>query len=114
MEAQERRRQTRVDVRIPLRFRPLDNMHVPEQKAESENVSQLGVYFTTDFPLKVGAMVVLWMTMPAQVTEKAACDVRCLARVVHVEPTGRLVRKVGVGLRIEQYAAAARAERWAS
>jgi hypothetical protein len=40
--------------------------------------------------------------------------VRCLARVVHVEPTGRLVRKVGVGLRIEQYAAAARAERWAS
>ena len=114
MDAQERRRETRVDVHIPLRFRPLENTNVPEQKAETENVSQLGVYFTTDVPLRVGAMLVLWMTMPTQVTEKEPRDVRCLARVVHVEPTGRLVRKVGVGLRIEQYAAAAKTERWAS
>ncbi|MGB6431838.1 MAG: hypothetical protein WBF06_14730, partial [Candidatus Acidiferrales bacterium] len=86
MDAQERRRETRVDVRIPLRFRPIASPHVPEQKADSENVSPLGVYFTTDYPLKVGVVIVLWMTMPAQVTASVARDVRCLARVVHVEP----------------------------
>jgi hypothetical protein len=114
MDGRDRRRETRVDVRVPLRFRPVANLNVPEQKAESENVSPLGVYFTTDFPLTVGAVLVLWMTMPAQVTEGDARDVRCLARVMHVEPTGRLVRKVGVGLRIDEMAAAARVERWAS
>lgn len=114
MDANERRRETRVDVRVPLRFRPVANPNVPEQKAESVNVSSRGMYFTTDFPMKVGAELVLWMTMPAQVTASGARDVRCVARVVHVEPTGRLVRKVGVGLRIESVAAAARIERWAS
>jgi PilZ domain len=114
MDAHERRRETRVDVRIPLRFRPMANLNVPEQKAESVNVSPLGVYFTTDFPLAVGARLVLWMTMPPQVTAGESRDVRCVARVVHVEPTGRLVRKVGVGLRIESFASAARVERWAS
>ena len=114
MDGRDRRRETRVDVRVPLRFRPVANLNVPEQKAESENVSPLGVYFTTDFPLTVGAVLVLWMTMPAQVTEGDARDVRCLARVMHVEPTGRLVRKVGVGLRIDEMAAAVRVERWAS
>jgi hypothetical protein len=115
MDAHERRRETRVDVRMPLRFRPLANLNVPEQKAESENVSPLGVYLTTDFPLTVGALVVLWMTMPTQMTASGESrDVRCVARVMHAEPTGRLVRKVGVGLRIESFASAARAERWAS
>lgn len=114
MGAEERRNGTRVDVRIPVRFRPISNPYVTEQRAESVNISRLGVYFTTDFPLKVGAMLVLWMTMPSEVTEQEAREVRCLARVVHVEPTGRLTRKVGAGLLIEQLAAVARAERWAS
>ena len=114
MDAQERRRETRVDVRVPLRFRPMSNPNVPEQKAESENVSPLGVYFTTDFPLTVGTVLVLWMTMPAQMTASEAREVRCLARVMHIESTGRLIRKLGVGLRIEDTAAAARTERWAS
>jgi Tfp pilus assembly protein PilZ len=114
MDEQERRRETRVDVRVPLRFRPISNPYVPEQSAETENVSQLGIYFTTDFPLAVGATLVLWLTMPSQVTGAEPREVRCIARVVHVQPTGRLVRHNGVGLRIEQFASAARAERWAS
>jgi hypothetical protein len=114
LDAHERRRQTRVDARIALRFRPVENLNVPEQKGESENISPLGVYFTTDFPLAVGSVLVMWMTMPAGVTASDARDVRCLARVMHAAPTGRLIRKIGVGVRIESFAAAARAERWAS
>jgi hypothetical protein len=114
MNANERRRETRVDARMPLRFRPVANLNAPEQKGESENISPLGVYFTTDFPLTVGSVLVMWMTMPAGVTAGDARDVRCLARVMHAAPTGRLIRKVGVGVRIESFATAARAERWAS
>jgi PilZ domain-containing protein len=114
MEGRDRRRETRIDMQIPLRFRPLGNSIAPEQKAESTNVSPLGLYFTTDFPLTVGSLIVVWMKLPAALTAGEPRDVRCVGRVVHVEPTGRLVRQVGVGLRIEQSEYGANVVRWAS
>ncbi|MGD0842300.1 MAG: PilZ domain-containing protein [Candidatus Acidiferrales bacterium] len=114
MQAQNRRRETRTELRIPLRFRPLGSLDMPEQQAESENVSQFGVYFTTDFPLTVGCVLVLWMKLPAKLLKGEPREARCIARVVRAEPTGRLVRQLGVGLRIEQCEFGARAERWVS
>ena len=114
MDGKERRSEVRLDVRIPVRFRPVLNPYVPEQRAESVNISPLGVYLTTDFPLKVGSMLVLWMTIPSEATAKRARDVRCVARVMHVEPTGRLVRKLGAGLLLEHVATVSVGERWAS
>jgi len=39
----ERRSETRVNVRIPLRYKLIGNESAGEQMAESENVSQRGV-----------------------------------------------------------------------
>lgn len=114
MHAQDRRREMRVEMRNRLRFGPLDDPNVAEQQAESENVSQLGAYFTTDFPLKVGCVLVVWMTMPSRLLTGAAREARCLARVVRAEPTGRRTRQLGIGLRIEQCEFGVRAERWVS
>jgi len=103
-----------MEMRIPMRFRPLEDPNVAEQRAESENVSQFGVYFKTDFPLKVGCVLVVWMNMPTKLLTGEAREARCVARVVRAEPTGRRNRQLGVGLRIEQCEFGARAERWVS
>ena len=111
---QERRLAHRVTLRIPLRFRPLPNPTTMEQKAESVNISEKGVYFATDFPLKVGTSLELFLNMPQEITGKSPTAVRCTARVVHVQPKIFAGNKSGVGVHIEQYEAVSTAERWAS
>ena len=45
MTSRERRIDTRVNVRVPLQFRALNNPGATEQTAQSENISQRGLYF---------------------------------------------------------------------
>ena len=112
MSPRERRIDTRVNIRVPLRFRVLDNPGLAEQTAESENISQRGIYFATNCPLKVGTPVEVSLKMPRELGVQAPSDVKCVARVVHVQPNSFLGGKAGIGLLIEQYQArtAAKAE----
>jgi hypothetical protein len=115
MSSNERRIDTRVNVRVPLRFRVLGSLDSVEQNAESENISQRGMYFTTSFPLKVGMPLEVSLRMPQELAGKSSSDVKCLARVVHVHANSLLGGKAGVGLHIERYEARASArERWTS
>ena len=115
MSSSERRLDTRVNIRVPLRFRVLNNPGATEQLAESENISQRGVYFSTEVPLKVGTPVEVSLRMPQELAGKVSSDVRCVARVVHVHPTSVAGGKLGIGLHIERYEAKASVrERWAS
>ena len=113
MSSSERRIDTRVNIRVPLRFRALNNPGSTEQTAESENISQRGLYFMTNVPLKVGTPVEVSLRMPQELAVKSSSDVKCVARVVHVRPSGG--GKAGIGLHIERYEAKASVrERWAS
>ena len=115
MSSSERRIDTRVNVRVPLRFRALNLANAPEQIAESENISQRGVYFETTVPLKVGTPLELSLRMPQELTGKTSADVRCMARVVHVRQSLQAGGKSGIGLHIERYEAKVSAgERWPS
>jgi hypothetical protein len=115
MSSIERRIDTRVNVRVPLRFRMLDSSDSAEQTAESENISQRGMYFTTSFPLKVGMPLEVSLRMPQELAGNAPNDVKCMARVVHVHANSLLGGKAGVGLHIERYEARASAgDPWAS
>lgn len=113
MTTKERRLVPRHNLRVPLRFRTITKPASPEQKAESLNISKRGVYFATDFPLKVGTPVELFLKMPMEVTGKAPTDLRCTARVVHLE-RNKFVGKTGIGVHIEQLEAQVGVERWAS
>ena len=64
MSSSERRIDPRVNIRVPLRFRALNNPGSTEQTAESENISQRGMYFMTHVPLKVGTPVEVSLRMP--------------------------------------------------
>lgn len=103
----------RFNLRIPLRFRPLSNPATPEQEGESLNLSRSGVYFATDFPLKVGMPVELFLKMPRELTGLAATEVRCIAQVVHIQHRAFLDNKLGVGVHIERYEPVPTAERQA-
>lgn len=109
----ERRSETRVNVRIPLRYKLIGNESAGEQMAESENVSQRGVFMWTAYPLEIGTQVELKLRMPIEISGNAASEVHCTARVVRIDESdsGGLV---GVGLRIERYHATAERERWAN
>ncbi len=113
MSSSERRIDTRVNICVPLRFRVLNSPESTEETAESENISQRGMYFLTTVPLKVGTPVEVSLRMPQELAGKMSSDVKCVARVVHVRPSAG--GKAGIGLHVERYEAKASVrERWAS
>lgn len=109
MTLSERRHDPRVNVCVPLRFRALNNPGATEQIAESENISQRGLYFLTNVPMKIGTPVEVSLRMPQAISGKVATDVRCVARVVHVRPNSPAASRFGIGLHIERYEARASA-----
>ncbi len=111
MSTTKQRLARRFNLKIPLRFRPLSNPATSEQQGESLNLSQNGVYFATDFPLKVGMPVELFLNMPRELTGLPAAEVRCIAQVVHIQHGGFLDNKLGVGVHIERYEQVSTAER---
>ncbi len=115
MSSSERRIDTRVNIAVPLRFRALNNPGATEQSAESENISQRGMFFSTNVPLKVGTPLEVSLRMPQALSGKPATDVRCVARVVHVRQNSEPGGKSGIGLHIERYEVKESArDRWAS
>jgi hypothetical protein len=120
MNSRERRYDTRVNIRVPFRFRVLNSPGALEQAAESENISQRGILFATALPLKVGTPLEVSLKMPQELAGQSSSDVKCVARVVHVQPNAFFGGKAGVGLHIERYEAVAAAgagatkERWTS
>ena len=115
MNASERRYDARVHFRVPLRFRLLDRPDSTDQVGESENISQRGIYFVADVPLKLGTPVEVCLRMPKELTGGTKSEVKCVARVVHVQPDCFPGGRAGIGARIKRYRAAAMAgERLAS
>ena len=102
MSTRERRNDMRVNIRVPFRFRVLTIPGSPEQAAESENISQRGILFATTFPLLVGTLLEVSLEMPRELAGQTSSDVKCVARVVHVQPNAFFGGKAGIGLHIER------------
>jgi hypothetical protein len=105
MSSSDRRTDPRVNIHVPLRFRVLEPPGAAEQTGESENISQRGMFLSTDVPLKIGTPVEVSLHMPREIAAKLTTDVTCVARVVHVRPGSSPEGRMGVGLRIERYEA---------
>jgi len=103
MNSRERRIDPRLDARVALQFRQLDAPGLPLESAESENISQRGIFFTTTQPLKVGMTLEVSLRMPLELGGQLERNVRCVARIVHVRPEGPDSERSGIGLHIEQF-----------
>src|SRR2546430_2103731 len=79
----DRRLSRRHSLRAPLRIR-LRKSDIAERSAESENLSQRGVFFATDLPLNKGTSLDLLLEMPEEISGVPPAHWLCTGHVVRV------------------------------
>ena len=92
----------RHDVKTDLRVR-IWKSQIPEQRAESINLSERGIFFVTDATFQRGEAIELFLQMPKEITGEPATEWRCTGLVVHVQPVESPKGKLGVGVRFDCY-----------
>jgi hypothetical protein len=99
---EDRRFATRHAFKTLLRFR-IRKSFIPEQRAETQNLSERGVFFATKFPLSVGTVVDLLLKMPQQITGRKTTEWRCMGHVVRVVAETFPEQNLGVGVEFDFY-----------
>lgn len=97
-----RRLSRRLSLKTPLRVR-IWKSSVPEEKAESLNLSQNGVYFATNTPIREGETVEILLNMPVEITDEPSAEWRCTGHVVRVEAVDSAQGTLGVGVQFDCY-----------
>ncbi len=104
MSSNERRVAPRKDFKIPLRFRVVTSADAADtHEGETLNLSERGVYFTTNLKPSVGEPVEMFFTLPRELTGRSPEPVRCQARIIHVCPGATLNGRTGVGVAVERF-----------
>lgn len=98
----DRRVVTRHEIKTPLRIR-IWKSNIPEQRAESINLSERGIFFATDSILHEGEAVEVLLKMPEEITGEPTTEWRCTGLVVRVEPVASAKGKLGIGVRFDCY-----------
>ncbi len=101
MAKTDRREAQRYAVSVPLRVR-FGKGTAPEELVATVNLSERGVYFETESPVREGLPVHLTLEMPEEVTGVPVTLWNCAGEVVRVERRDASW-KVGVGVRIDHW-----------
>jgi hypothetical protein len=133
MSDRERRTSPRKECTVPLRFRVLangKNHHAESVRAtyetrgaktsgyfeaiegEAVNLSERGIYFRSREEVKVGEPIEMYLTLPRELTGRSPEEVRCSARVVHVESRADQLGMRGVGAAVERFEPLVAARNW--
>ena len=127
MGNKERRISPRKECIVPLRFRVTKAADQLRQRStcrlsartpfgtiegESVNLSERGIYFRSRHRVSVGEPLEMYFTIPRELTGRSAEQVRCSARVVHVEPQADRQGLVGVGAAVERFEPMSSARDW--
>jgi PilZ domain len=100
--ASGRRLTVRHNIRTPIRIRPWKSA-IPEERSESENLSEKGILFATDSVIPVGTWLEILLKMPEMITGKPTTEWLCSGRVVRVIPIDSTRGKHGVGVRFDRF-----------
>ena len=127
MSGKERRVSPRKDCAVPLRFRVVSQMagalnsgEVPVAQASSRgilegeavNLSERGIYFRSRERVSVGSPLEIFFRLPRELTGRSSEEVRCSARVVHVDDSENGDGAVGVGATVERFEPLAMIRDW--
>jgi hypothetical protein len=128
MSGRERRISPRKECVVPLRFRVLSNAGVLApvgasgrggsdsglgvMEGEAVNLSERGIYFRSRERVSVGAPLEIYFRLPRELTGRSAEEVRCSARVVHVDSTESGDGLTGVGATVERFEPVAMIRDW--
>jgi hypothetical protein len=102
ISASDRRGTLRHNCKLPLRVR-IWKSAIPEQRTESENVSERGIFFATNSPLPIGTAVQILLKMPEQITGEPTTEWLCSGHVVRIEPIDSPRGNLGVGVQFDCY-----------
>jgi hypothetical protein len=97
-----RRLSRRLCLKTPLRVR-IWKSAAPEERAESLNLSQNGVYFATNSAIREGEALEILLNMPEEITDEPSTEWRCTGHVVRVERVDSTKGKLGVGVQFDCY-----------
>ncbi|HKV47660.1 MAG TPA: PilZ domain-containing protein [Candidatus Acidoferrales bacterium] len=121
MSGRERRVSPRKDCAVPLRFRIISNAATASPvelasgrgagvvasrgilEGEAVNLSERGIYFRSWERVSIGAPLEIYFRLPRELTGRSAEEVRCSARVVHVEQPDGNGGLTGVGATVERF-----------
>jgi len=98
----DRRLSRRHDFKTDLRVR-VRKSNTGELRAESQNLSQRGVFFATELDLNKVAALDLMLEMPEQITGVPAAQWLCTGHVVRVVPMDSPQGQRGVGVQFDFY-----------
>jgi hypothetical protein len=96
----ERRNSRRYLFRTKLRVRAWKSGW-NERRAESEDLSERGVFFATDAPLIIGSAVEVLLKMPEEISGRPTTEWRRTGHVVRFEPVDTPRGKLGVGIQFD-------------
>jgi PilZ domain len=134
MAGNERRISPRKVCALPLRFRVTANGHADEAEemapgreapavatamlgaefvGKALNLSERGLYFTCQENLKIGQPLEMQFTLPQELTGRAPENVRCSARVVHIDHDGNAGLR-GIGACVDRFEPVAAVRDWSN
>ena len=100
--ASDRRQTIRHNFKTAIRIRRWKS-GLPEERRESENLSEKGLLFATDSVIPVGTVLEILLKMPDVVTGEATTEWHCSGHVVRVAPIDSPRGKLGVGVQFDCY-----------
>jgi hypothetical protein len=102
--SRDRRFSQRHNFKTALRVRVWKS-GLPEERAESVNISQRGIFFASDLCIAEGEVVEILLKMPEEITGQPTTEWLCTGQVVRLEPADSLKGKFGVGVQFYCYEA---------
>lgn len=100
----DRRSSQRHKIKTSLRVRAWKS-GLPEERAESVNLSQRGIFFLADRRLAEGEIIEVLLKMPQEVTGQPTTEWRCTGHVVRTEHVDSPKDKFGIGVHFYCYEA---------
>lgn len=72
-------------------------------EGQSVNFSECGIYFTSPERMSIGQPIEMFFTIPRELTGRTSEQVRCSARVVHVQHQADEYGMLGVGAVVDGF-----------
>jgi hypothetical protein len=86
---------------VPVQVR-LWHSAVPQQRAESVNISERGMYFATGSSFKEGDQLELCLNVPEDPVGRRQTNWRCVGHVVRVQALDASSRALGVAVQFDR------------
>ena len=104
MNATDKRRARRFPMQLPVSIKA-EQSKGGAATVQTRDVSSSGIYFEFQTPMAVGTSVEFLMTLPEPLTKGTPVRIRCIGKIVRVEPDSKASNhtQVGIAATIERY-----------